>query len=208
MTSKIQLKALFTDLKKEREASIVPYEYPAKIKDWNGIMLVGEAPGKEEDLQKRPFVGRSGKLLDETLVKSGIVRENSLVANVFRVRPPKNKVDHFFSSRRAAQNASLELSEEMGRFGSTWLLSENMPDIIALQELIKEKSPKLIMALGRTPFWALTGQNGLLKAVGKRFDCRLAPGFDVMPTFHPSYILRGNWGLQPEWIKHFSAAAQ
>ncbi|MGE0109332.1 MAG: uracil-DNA glycosylase [Bdellovibrionales bacterium] len=200
-------KELFNTLETPDRPSLVPYEYPKDMKDWNGIMLVGEAPGKEEDLQKRPFVGRSGKLLDETLEKAGLSRKNCLIANVFRIRPPQNKVEYFFSSLKAAKNDGTALSEEMGRFGSKWLISDYMNDINALRDEIKAKSPQMVIALGRTPFWALTGENGLLSAVGQRFPCRLAPSFKVMPTYHPSFILRGNWKLQDEWISHFRAAA-
>ena len=194
--------------KKETPSPYVPYEYPLNLKDWSGLVLVGEAPGKEEALQKRPFVGRSGKLLDETLQKAGIDRQKCLVANVFRLRPPENKVDHFFSSRRAAKNAGQQILEELGPFGSKWCLGEYSSEINELRDVLKAVSPHVVIALGRTPLWALTGENGILSKVGQRFDCRLCSGVPVIPTYHPSYILRGNWGLQPQWIEHFHAAAQ
>jgi uracil-DNA glycosylase len=64
----------------------------------------------------------------------------------------------------------------------------------------------IIIALGRTPLWALTGENGLLEKIGKPLPCRLLPGVQVIPTFHPSFILRGNWGRQDEWLEHFLTA--
>jgi len=185
----------------------VPYDFPADSKNWSRIALVGEAPGKEEARLGHPFVGRSGQLLDGALAKAGIDRKACLVANVFRTQPPGNKVGHFFSSRRAAKEAGQALFEEMGSFGSAWCLQEYEPDIKNLAETLQALSPRIIIALGRTPFWALTGEDGLLQKVGGRFPCRLAPGLTVVPTYHPSFILRGNWKLQEPWGNHLMFAA-
>ncbi|NIS62148.1 MAG: uracil-DNA glycosylase [Proteobacteria bacterium] len=56
------------------------------------IMLVGEAPGREEDIQGRPFVGRSGRLLDESLKKAGLRRGDLFITSVVKCRPPKNRI--------------------------------------------------------------------------------------------------------------------
>src|ERR1700722_11400307 len=97
----------------------VDYDFPAGKS--NGIVLVGEAPGAEEVKQGRPFVGRSGQLLDKILARAGIERKECLVANVFGFRPPGNKVDHFFISRRAAALQGIAIAEEYGQFGSAWV---------------------------------------------------------------------------------------
>jgi DNA polymerase len=187
-------------------STVVDYDYPADIKTWNGIALVGEAPGADEVRLGHPFVGRSGQLLDKILTEAGIDRKQSLVANVFRMQPPANKVDHFFISARASKLQGIGIAEEYGRFGSAYCRAEFAPHIEHLQTTLKKLKPHIIVALGRTPLWALTGEDGLLKKVGMRLPCRLAPGIEVIPTFHPSFILRGNWGLQGEWLKHFAAA--
>lgn len=184
----------------------VAYDQP---KDWNGLILVGEAPGAEEARQGRPFVGRSGKLLNEMLEKAGIERARCLVANVFRFQPPANKVDHFFISRRAAMQQGLGIAEGLGKFGSAWCRADYAGEVTHLAKAIaaaRAERPPLIMALGRTPLWALTGENRLLDKVGQRLDCRLSSGVPVIPTFHPSFILRGNWAKQPEWLEHFKIA--
>ena len=191
----------------------VDYAVPKDINAWNGLVLVGEAPGKEEVRLGSPFVGRSGQLLNDMLRDAGIDRSRCLVANVFRYQPPGNKVDHFFSSRRSAAQKGEDLALELGQFGSSWCLAAFAEEIKYLKltlESYKKKSslPMFIVALGRTPFWALTGKSGLLTNIGKKFDCRLLPGTPVLPTFHPSYILRGNWNQKPEWLSHFIAAAQ
>ncbi len=191
----------------------VDYMPPRDPMDWNGLVLVGEAPGKEEVRLGKPFVGRSGQLLNEILGEAGIDRSRCLVANVFRYQPPGNKVDHFFASQRAAAQKGKDIDTNLGRFGSQWCLSSFASEIkhlkLTLESYKKNGTCRMILvALGRTPFWALTGENGLLTKTGQRFDCRLLPETAVIPTFHPSFILRGNWGKRPEWLSHFIAAAQ
>jgi len=182
------------------------YAYPQSAKGWNGLVLVGEAPGAEEARLGRPFVGRSGQLLDKILEKAGIDRERTLIANVFRYQPPGNKVDFFFASRRAAKEQGFGLAERYGKFGSFYCRESYATEIDHLGETLAQKNPKAVIALGRTPLWALTGENGLLEKVGKSFLCRLHPKIEVIPTYHPSFILRGNWSLQDAWQSHFEMA--
>ena len=181
-------------------------DYAMPTRPWNRIILVGEAPGAEEARLGRPFVGRSGKLLDTMLEKVGIEREACIIANVFRYQPPKNKVDHFFSSRRAALAQNLSLAEKYGKFGSFLCRSDFATEIDHLSAFLTAQKPRIVMALGRTALWALTGENGLLEKIGQTLPCRLAPSIPVIPTYHPSFILRGNWGLQETWESHFAQA--
>lgn len=185
---------------------VVPYDFPNNRDHWNGIALVGEAPGAEETKLGHPFVGRSGQLLDKILEQAGIDRKQSLVANVFRQQPPGNKVDTFFTSLRAAKQDNIEIAKEYGQFGSAWCRREYASHLENLTQTLNELQPHIIIALGRVPLWALTGENGLLERVGKKLPCRLMPSVKVIPTFHPSFIMRGNWGLQGEWLKHFTLA--
>jgi len=195
------------------EPGKVDYDPPADPAQFNGIILVGEAPGAEEARLGHPFVGRSGQLLDKILEKAGVTRKQCLIANVFRLQPPGNKVDHFFISRRAAGQQNIGFAEHYGQFGSTFCRAEFAGDIEHLQKTIADYSQKrggkvMVMALGRTPLWALTGENGLLQKIGKPLPCRLVPGLTVIPTFHPSFILRGNWARQDEWLGHFVSAGK
>jgi uracil-DNA glycosylase len=184
----------------------VEYDFPIDAKNWNGIAMVGEAPGAEEAKLGHPFVGRSGQLLDKMLSSAAIDRKQSLIANVFRYQPPGNKVDHFFISRRASKLENIAIAEEFGQFGSAYCRADYAVDIENLATTLKKIQPKIILALGRVPLWALTGENGLLERVGKPLPCRLMDGVKVIPTYHPSFILRGNWGLQDAWLGHFLAA--
>jgi len=198
-----------TEIPPVNALSKVDYDFPSG--EWNGIVLVGEAPGAEEVRLGHPFVGRSGQLLDKMLKQAGIERSRCLVANVFRFQPPGNKVDHFFISRRAAKQQGIGIAEELGTFSSALCRAEFAKEIEHLRSILgkmKKNRPEkmIIVALGRTPLWALTGENGLLDKIGKPRPCRLLPGVNVIPTFHPSFILRGNWGRQEEWLGHLRAA--
>jgi len=184
----------------------VDYDFPAQMTLWNGLALIGEAPGAEEARLGHPFVGRSGQLLDKMLMQAGIDRKNSFVGNVFRFQPPANKVDHFFISKRAAVAQKLGIAESYGKFGSAWCRAAYATEIDHLRDTLIALKPRIIVALGRTPFWALTGMNGLLDKVGQPLPCRFAAEFSVIPTYHPSFIMRGNWGLQEEWLQHFLTA--
>lgn len=170
----------------------VPYQQPTRDPGGARLAIVGEAPGAEEARQGVPFVGRSGRLLDESLAAVGIDRSAVLVANAFRHQPPGNKVGHFFASRTRARKEGLELAEEWGAFGtSDRVLAEFATDLEALRDTLTAYAPAVIVALGRTPLWALTGQNGIMSLRGQVLPCRMVPGAVVVPTFHPSYLLRG-----------------
>ena len=196
------------DLPDTAKLPFADYAYPKSPKGWNKIVLVGEAPGAEEARLGRPFVGRSGQLLDKILERAGIDREQCLIANVFRFQPPANKVDHFFTSRRAATIQNIGVAEKYGKFGSAFCRAEFATELDHLGDTLAKQRPKIVIGLGRTPLWALTGENGLLTKVGKLLPCRLYANVEVMPTFHPSFILRGNWGLQDEWLSHFQHAKE
>lgn len=71
----------------ESRSLAVPGEGPSDAK----IMLIGEAPGRDEDISGRPFVGRAGKLLDECLHKAEIARQEVFITSVIKCRPPKNR---------------------------------------------------------------------------------------------------------------------
>ena len=181
----------------------VDYDYPADRKNWSGLALIGEAPGAEEVRLGHPFVGRSGQLLDKMLQQAGIDRRRCFVGNVFRYQPPGNKVDHFFISRRAADAAGIGIADAYGKFGSSWVRADFAGEIDHLRDTLRALKPRVVLALGRTPSWALAGVNGLLDKVGQNLPCRLLDGIDVIPTYHPSFIMRGNWGLQEKWLTHF-----
>lgn len=183
-----------------------PIDYQLPAEPFAGIALVGEAPGADEVKQNQPFVGRSGQLLDKVLAAAGVDRPHILIANVFRFQPPGNKVDHFFLSQRAAKTAGVELATEAGKFGSGYVRAQFLPELAALKAVLEKYRPKAIVAVGRTPLWALTGLNGLMAHRGQWQENVLLPGIPVMPTYHPSYVIRGNWHLQPDMVTDVQTA--
>jgi uracil-DNA glycosylase family 4 len=149
------------------------------------IMIVGEAPGEEEEKQQRPFVGRSGVELTDMLHEAGIVRTECFLTNVCKYRPPGNKIELFFEDK------GLSKPNELIREG-----------IVELEAEIKEVKPNVIIALGNTPLWALqnlpkcggiTKWRGSELPLSERLATRDTPvghSCVVIPTYHPAAILR------------------
>ena len=133
------------------------------------ICFVGEAPGEDEDLQGLPFVGRSGKLLDETISKLGLDPAKDIyVCNIIKCRPPGN--------RRPEED---EVNTCIGY----------------LEEQLKLVAPKVVVALGSTSINSLLPGNtlGITKIRGRFMKFGKTP---LLPTYHPSYVLR-NGGSGP-----------
>jgi len=131
------------------------------------VMLIGEAPGRDEDIQGKPFVGRSGQLLDRMLTAIGLSRhaespENSVyISNVIFWRPPGNR---------------------------TPTDQETLMCLPFLRRAIEIKQPRLIVCLGATPTQRLIGKSeGILKLRGRWFDFG---GIPLLATLHPAYLLR------------------
>ncbi len=126
------------------------------------LMFIGEAPGREEDIQARPFVGEAGMLLTRLIEKMGLKREEVYIANIVKCRPPMNRDPE---------------KDEMEQ--CTGFL-ERQIDIIR---------PDIIMTLGRIAVSTLTGNEKLKITMirGKVFDYR---GIPLVPTFHPAYLMR------------------
>lgn len=176
----------------------VDYQFPSAPRAGALLAIVGEAPGADEVRMGVPFVGRSGQLLDRVLAAAGVARRACLVANVFRFQPPGNKVAHFFASRRRAEAEGVALAESWGRFdGSAFCRAEFAGEIEALAATLARLAPQAILTLGRTPLWALTGLTVMGASRGQVQPCRLVPGIPVVPTFHPSFLLRGQLHLEP-----------
>ena len=136
------------------------------------IMLIGEAPGHDEDLQAKPFVGRSGKLLDKMLEAIDLNREKVYIANIIPWRPPAN--------RRPTEDE----------------INSCLPFILKHIEIIK---PSALMLLGSTAAFAiLRNKEGISKIRGKWVDLKINQmTIPTIPTFHPAFLLR-----QPGQKKH------
>src|SRR5690348_3649387 len=119
------------------------------------IMIVGEAPGAEETRLGRPFVGASGQELDRMLHEAGIIRSECFVTNVAREQPPGNDISAFIPLKKK------DVGPDCQRFRDRMV---RPPVLEGYRTLLKEISlvkPTLIIALGNTPLWALTGRFGI-----------------------------------------------
>ncbi|MCL1857301.1 MAG: uracil-DNA glycosylase [Kiritimatiellaeota bacterium] len=134
------------------------------------IMFIGEAPGADEDAQGLPFVGRAGQLLTKMIEAMGYTRETVFIANILKCRPPDN---------RKPLPGEMEVC---------------MP---FLRQQIAIVGPKVIVALGATAVEGLlhTGLS-ISHARGKWARFEQTP---LMPTFHPSYLLRNPAAKKETW---------
>lgn len=137
------------------------------------VVIVGEAPGAEEDRQGQPFVGRSGRLLDIMLAEIDCSREsNVFITNICKFRPPDNRDPN---------------SEEVE---ADWPILERQIELI---------DPKLVVAAGRVAAQTLlasTQSLGQLRGVRHRYPGR---DLDVIVTYHPAFLLRSPQQKSRAW---------
>lgn len=152
----------------------VPADGPLNAK----ICFVGEAPGAEEDTFMKPFIGSAGQLMNRCFREVGILREEVLVTNVFRQRPPKNAVSYFFEDAKCTK--------------PTWEAQEHIDNLQKWLNDLREYDggPNIIVALGATAMKVLTGKKRIEKWRGSILPCTLCEGYKVYPTYHPSYVMR------------------
>jgi DNA polymerase len=134
------------------------------------LLFVGEAPGADEDRTGRPFVGAAGQLLDKMIVAMGLARSQVFIANVLKCRPPGNRTP------LPAEVASCA------------------PYLRAQIELL---GPEIICSLGNPATQALLGGTETISRLRGRFSSYR--GIPVMPTFHPSYLLRSPADRKLSW---------
>jgi DNA polymerase len=131
------------------------------------LMFVGEAPGEEEDLRGEPFVGRAGQLLTKMIAAMGLTREQVYIGNIVKCRPDMPP---------GAPGNRKPTREEMATC---------VPYLRAQIEVIR---PSVLVALGATAVEGLLGSVGTIGSLrGKFLEYR---GVPMMPTYHPSYLLR------------------
>lgn len=125
------------------------------------LVFVGEAPGREEDLQGKPFVGAAGRLLTKMIEAMGLRREEVYICNVLKDRPPNNRIP---------QPDEIEACR---------------PYLVEQLTIIQ---PRIICTLGAIAAKALLGMDvSITKIRGQRHAFQ---GLAVIPTFHPAYLLR------------------
>ncbi len=139
------------------------------------LMVVGEAPGREEDVEGRPFVGEAGRLLDRMLAAIGRDRADphparaAYIANLLPWRPPGNRAP---------------TPPEIDRW---------RPFLVRHVELA---APRFVLLMGNTPCLALLGRGGITKIRGAWGE---AAGRPALPSFHPAYLLRNPPAKREAW---------
>lgn len=148
------------------------------------VLILGEAPGAEEDREGRPFVGRAGQLLDRMFAAIGLSRtspdaESALyITNVMPWRPPGN---------RDPEPAEIAMMQPF------------------VERHIALVDPKVIVVVGNTPLFALTGSRGILRARGTWTE---ALGRPLLPMTHPAYLLRNPSAKRESWADLLSLQAR
>ena len=135
------------------------------------LMVIGEAPGADEDKKGEPFVGRAGRLLDKILAAVNFTRNDIFIANILKSRPPRN---------RDPKPDEIEA---------------HLPILLRQITIVR---PKLILCVGRVAGNVITGQNSTLKALRQR-NFHDFHGVPLMVTYHPAALLRSEQYKRPTW---------
>ena len=140
------------------------------------IMLVGEAPGAEEDRAGLPFVGASGQLLDRMLGSIGLDRSQVLITNILPWRPPGNRTP------------------------TEGEIATCLPFVLRHIALV---APDYLLLLGATAVRAITGHTQGIRRIRGRWQSLTVPGMDrpipTLPTYHPAYLLRTGLAKREAW---------
>ena len=128
--------------------------------DW---LFIGEAPGKDEDLEGEPFVGRAGRLLNEVIFSLGLKREEVYIANILKCRPPNNR----------------DPSQDEIQSCTTYL-----------QQQIKMISPKIIIAVGRVAAQHLLNTDLTMAKLRGTVHSYGSESIPLITIYHPAYLLR------------------
>lgn len=159
------------------------------------IMIIGEAPGADEEREKKPFVGGSGQELYKMLSECGIDLNECFITNVCRYRPFKNKIETLLHTKTEARK--LGIPELHGIYPDP-VITEGRK--LLLDEIEKVK-PDIIIPLGNLSLWALTGEWGITNWRGseiksEEFNCY------IIPSIHPAAVLR-SWPFRYMCLQDF-----
>ena len=134
------------------------------------LMIIGEAPGFNEDKQGEPFVGEAGQLMDKIMAAINFKRDDIYIANILKHRPPENR------DPKVEERAN------------------SLPYLLKQIELV---NPKLILCVGRVSGTTLLGKDDSLKNMRSKFH--EFNGRELMVTYHPAALLRNKQWKRPTW---------
>jgi len=180
---KQELRALIAGVMPGRENALVFGEGPKKPR----LMLIGEAPGEQESLMGRPFVGKAGKNLDRFLELAGLAREEIYISNAVKLRPTKTGKSGRVSNRPPTR-------DEVALF-RPWLLRE-----------IEEVAPRAIATLGNVPLQALSGSKATIGAVHGQWVTAQEGKLTLFALYHPASLIY-NRSLEPVYEADVRALA-
>lgn len=170
------------------------------------IMIVGEAPGETEILKGEPFVGFSGVELNKMLAEAGIYRTECFATNVCHERPPGNDMGEWLVSTVKEPNPATHKNSKWVRWRGVWAhpaVVQGYEQLLAHIALVR---PRLVLALGNTALFALTGNWGIAKWRGSQLEGAVGDHrFKVVPAYHPAAVLR-DWSVRPITVNDFRRA--
>ena len=179
-----ELRAFVADVWPGRESALVFGEGPQSPR----LMLVGEAPGEQETLLSRPFVGKAGKNLDHFLELAGLKREEIYVTNAVKLRPTKTGKSGRVSNRPPTK-------DEIALF-HPWLTRE-----------IAEIRPRLVATLGNVPLRALLGGRETIGQVHGQELLLPEANLPLIPLYHPASLIY-NRSLEDVYERDVRALAE
>ena len=178
------LRAFIAGVMPGRENALVFGEGPQQPR----LMLIGEAPGEQETLQGRPFVGKAGQNLDHFLALAGLCREEIYISNAVKLRPTKTGKTGRLSNRPPTK-------DEIALF-RPWLLRE-----------IAEVAPQMIATLGNVPLRAVTGRSLTIGEVHGQVIDAGETGLPLFALYHPASLIY-NRALSDVYEQDVRALAQ
>jgi DNA polymerase len=166
------------------------------------LVILGEAPGADEEKEGRPFVGASGRLLrKELLPQAGLDIAQAHVLNTFLQRPPNNDLKHWTANKTELKK--LGLVPQGDPLNKRYLLPEYRWQLAELDTRLRELKPDLIICLGGTALWAVSGDGAIGTHRGTFFQSRYGL---AIATYHPAALLRQWSNLPLAWADLRKAA--
>lgn len=181
------------------------------------LMIVGEAWGEYEERARAPFVGPSGAELNRMLNEVGILRSQVYTTNLINARPPNNDIGQWIALKKK------DITPKHVMLRDRYVLPQIIEGFDTLKKEIALVQPNLILALGNSAMWALTGKWGVLRWRGSQLRVDLpienklgtiaaqvlnnafAP--KCIPSIHPAAVLR-EWSLRPTVVADFRRASR
>ncbi len=175
------------------------------------IMLIGEAWGHEEERTQLPFQGASGQELNRILHEVGIMRSECYTTNVVNARPLNNNIDLWLPTKKK------DIQPNMVKMRDAYVDPVVRDGIVKMMQEIALVQPNVIVALGKTALWALTGRDGITKWRGSQLNLEVPHvwwpegatprAIKVIPTLHPALVLR-DYGSRPQVVNDMRRVAR